>query len=131
MTSDRKTVRLSWELGEVAAALEAVAILAASLAHGQLGSERAQQDALPGISATLSMVVARLHLVCRVLRGEANPKGLWARTNDAPANLLNGEHDVLLNEWSTAEIRMKAEEALRRVEAQLERAGHRRRRRRR
>ena len=81
-TLKRKAVSLSFELFELERAVEGARLMLDMLANEGMPTEYAQRVAPSAVAAGLSLVVARLHHLGRVIRGGEDPQHVWAEHND-------------------------------------------------
>ncbi|MBL4634765.1 MAG: hypothetical protein JKY56_12905 [Kofleriaceae bacterium] len=103
---------LSWEVGQLADAVNAAGILLDQLNGDALCSEFAKRQAGDSAAAVLCMVASRLSDLGRALRGELNPKELLTRYNESGESDGTESH---LREWSQEDVR----EELLRAEGRL------------
>jgi hypothetical protein len=97
-TLKRKTVSLSDELFELERAIEGARLMLDMLANEGMPTEYAETVAPSAIAAGLSLVVARLHHLGRVVRGGEDPRHVWAPHNDS-IGLHPDDADVRLTAW--------------------------------
>lgn len=120
MKSREKTIVLSHEISEVAAALEGVRLLADAIAHEEIGRSSDEPTATRAISAITTLALCRLSLVCDVCRGHVDAALLAGQHN-----LLEGEKreytDVYIESWSVKERLARARKELERLQSALDR----------
>ncbi len=111
---------LSSELSMIEDALSAAASLAQLLGTKSLSSDEMAAQAPISIDAVLSLAVARLTHLRRVLSCEADPRELLAPHNAIPANDL-GDPDVHLRPWTAAQRATHLARLLAKAEAEAKR----------
>ena len=100
MKTKAKQVRLGFELAALEEAVAGAWLLVDALAHHQLAEEQHVTLAPRAVASILALVGSRLTQVGRVLRGNADPRLIWAAHNDAAGLPLEaGSKDVLLPVW--------------------------------
>ena len=95
---ERKRVVLSWELAEIADALDAARIISDAIATNQLGLEQDRVRAPRALTAMLSITWARLRDVNRAVRGDLDPGTISAPHNDG--NGIGRLDEPVLLAWS-------------------------------
>ena len=97
-TLKQKAVSLSDELFELERAIEGARLMIDMLANEGLPTQYAEKLAPSAIAAGLSLVVARLHHLGRVVRGGEDPRHVWAPHNDGTVHFPE-DADVRLVAW--------------------------------
>lgn len=88
---------LSWELGELADALEAARMLSEAIVTEQLGPDHDRRHAPRALTAMLSITWARLRDLTRAVRGDMDPGQILTAYNDAGSSSLPEE--IVLKAW--------------------------------
>lgn len=94
----QRRVAMSYELLEIADAIEAARMLGDAISTTQLGSEHDQRNAPRALTAVLNIVGARLKDVTRVLRGDVDPATIHTHYNGVEASIPG---ETILRPWTT------------------------------